>query len=83
MWELKNSDLPEPLIKDACGGQRLPNGNTVITSYAAGGADEVKLFEVTVDKKVVWTLKTGRTHGIHEFQILDDNLRPLRGRQLR
>lgn len=83
VWQLSNSDLPEALIHDACGGQRLANGNTVITSYGAGGVDAVKLFEVTPDKKVVWTLKTMREHGVHEFQVLDDNLRPLRGRTLR
>src|SRR5262249_9797786 len=33
VWELSNRDLAKPLIKDACGAQRLPNGNTVITSY--------------------------------------------------
>jgi len=78
-WQLTNSDLPAPYIKDACGVQRLANGNTVVTSYGAGGADEIKMIEVTREKKVVWTLKTGRAHGVHTFQILDDRQRPLRG----
>ncbi len=77
VWQLTTDDVPA--IKDACGVQRLSNGNTVVTSYGAGGADDVKLTEVTRDKKVVWTLKTGRAHGIHTFQILDDRERPLRG----
>lgn len=70
-WMLTNDDLPEPLLKDPCGVQRLPNGNTVICSYGAAGADEVKLLEVTRDKKLVWTYKSGKRGGIHHVQILD------------
>lgn len=70
-WLLTNADLPSPLLKDPCGVQRLPNGNTVICSYGAGGADEVKLLEVTRDKKLVWTYKSGKPGGIHHVQILD------------
>ncbi len=72
VWQLSNADLPEPLLKDPCGAQRLSNGNTVITSYGANGAGEVKLLEVTPEKKVVWTWRDERKHGIHEFQILED-----------
>lgn len=83
VWQLTNADLPEPLLKDPCGGQRLPNGNTVITSYGAGGAGEVKMLEVTRDKKVVWTFRSGKNGGVHEFQILDTNGKALEGRTLR
>ena len=72
VWQISNQDLPTPLIKDACGGQRLPNGNTVITSYGAK-ANEVKLTEVTPSKEVVWTHTDSRPHGIHHFQILTTN----------
>src|SRR3984957_5470773 len=41
VWQLNNDDLPGKPINDACGVQRLPNGNTVITSHHAG-ANEVK-----------------------------------------
>ncbi|HEX7899496.1 MAG TPA: PQQ-binding-like beta-propeller repeat protein [Planctomycetota bacterium] len=77
-WLLTNADLPSPLLKDPCGVQRLPNGNTVICSYGAGGADEVKLLEVTRDKKLVWTYKSGKAGGIHHAQILDVDGPPLR-----
>ena len=77
VWRLSNSDLPRPLLKDPCGGQRLPNGNTVITSYGQGTPGEVKLLEVTREKKLVWTLRDDRPHGVHEFQILDTNGKPL------
>lgn len=73
VWRLTNADLPTPLLSDPCGAQRLLNGNTVITSYGAGKADAVKLLEVTPEKKVVWTYKSGLGHGIHEFQILTTN----------
>lgn len=75
VWSLTNEDLGEELIHDACGVQRLPNGNTVITSYANSG-DAVKLFEVTRDKKVVWRF-SGLKAGIHNFQILTTNAKPL------
>jgi hypothetical protein len=76
VWQVSNEDLPEAPIKDACGAQRLPNGNTVITSYGAG-KDAVKLTEITPDKKIVWTHRDGKPHGIHHFQILDTNGEPL------
>lgn len=78
VWQLTNADLPTPLLKDPCGAQRLPNGNTVITSYGAGD-QTVKLLEVTRDKKVVWTFEREKKGGIHEFQILDTNGAPLPG----
>jgi hypothetical protein len=83
VWRLSNADLPRPMLKDPCGGQRLPNGNTVITSYGQNTPGEVKLLEVTPDKKVVWTLRDDRPHGVHEFQILDTNGKPLEGASMR
>lgn len=73
VWELTNEDLPGPWLQDPCGGQMLPNGNVVITSYAGGRKDPAapKLFEVTPDKKVVWTYSDGKKNGVHHFQILD------------
>ncbi|MEM7784583.1 MAG: DUF1080 domain-containing protein [Planctomycetota bacterium] len=75
VWSISNEDLPEPLIDDACGVQRLSNGNTVITSYHASG-DRVKLLEVTPDKKVVWKFD-GLDSGFHHFQILTSNGIPI------
>lgn len=75
VWTLTNEDLPGPWLKDPCGAQVLPNGNVVITSYAAGRADTEapKLFEVNKEKEVVWTYADGQKTGIHHFQILDTN----------
>lgn len=82
VWQLSNADLPSKLLNDPCGAQRLPNGNTVICSYAIG-AGRTKLLEVTPDKKVVWTFTEEKGPGIHEVQILDTNGKPLAGAPLR
>jgi hypothetical protein len=71
VWQLTNADLPEPLLSDPCGCQRLANGNTIIASYGSNKPGAVKLLEVTPQKKVVWTYRDSKTHGIHELQILD------------
>ena len=75
VWSVSNKDIEEKLFNDACGVQRLPNGNTVITSYYTKG-DQVKLFEVTPDKEVVWRY-SGLKTGFHHFQILTTNGKPL------
>ena len=74
VWTLTNDDLPGNWLQDPCGGQVLPNGNVVITSYAAGRADRraPKLFEVTREKKVVWKYADGQKVGIHHFQGPDN-----------
>ena len=82
VWRVTNDDLPGKPINDACGVQRLPNGNTVITSHHAGPGD-VKLTEVTRDKKVVWTHRDPKAPGIHHFQVLDTNGKAIEGRPLR
>lgn len=82
VWRVSNDDLPGKPIKDACGVQRLPNGNTVFTSYNAG-ANDVKLTEITRDKKVVWTHKDPTKPGIHHFQIIDTNGKQLTNTTMR
>ena len=81
VWTLTNDDLPGDWLQDPCGGQVLPNGNIVITSYAGGQKDRdaPKLFEVTRDKKVVWKYTDGKTVGIHHFQIITTNGKRLKG----
>ncbi len=82
VWKVTNDDLPGRPISDACGVQRLSNGNTVVTSYRAKG-DEVKLTEITPDKQVVWTHHDARRPGIHHFQILEPDGTVPPGRALR
>ena len=75
VWKVSNDDLPGDPIDDACGGQRLPNGNTVITAYHAKVG--VKLMEVTPEKELVWTYEG--PNRVHHFQILTTNGKPLAG----
>ena len=79
IWKVSNEDLPGSPIDDACGGQRLPNGNTVITSYHAKVG--IKLLEVTPEKKIVWTFDGPQR--AHHFQILTTNGKPIAGKPLR
>lgn len=81
VWQVTNDDLGAPLFRDPCGAQRLPNGNTVIASYGMG-APGVKLFEITREKKVVWTWTSDRP-GVHHVQILETNGKPVEGPPLR
>jgi hypothetical protein len=81
VWQVTNDDLGAPLFRDPCGGQRLPNGNTVIASYGMGGKG-VKIFEITREKKVVWTWTSDRP-GVHQVQILETSGKPLEGPPLR
>ncbi|PCJ50142.1 MAG: hypothetical protein COA73_18585 [Candidatus Hydrogenedentota bacterium] len=66
VWRVDNSHV-DGQFADPCGGQRLPNGNTVIGAYAAKAVDKPKVFEVTRDKKVVWEFfhPTANAHEIH------------------
>lgn len=75
VWRVTNDDLPNKIISDACGVQRLENGNTVLTSYRTT-ANQTKLFELTREKKVVWTYTDDRKVGIHHFQILGADGKP-------
>ena len=81
-WQLSNDDLPADPLNGLCGAQRLPNGNTVVTSYQAK-AKEVKLTEVTRDKKIVWSYRDELNHGIHHFQILTTNGKKIEGTPLK
>jgi hypothetical protein len=76
VWKVSNEDFEEDPFADPCGAQRLPNGNTVIASYAAG-AGKVKLFEVTREKQIVWRYMG--PHRVHHFQVLTTNGKALKG----
>ena len=80
MWKISNADFPEEKpFADPCGGQRLPNGNTVIASYGSQG--DIKVFEVTREKQIVW--KYTGPHRAHEIQVLTTNGKPIEGKPLK
>ena len=80
IWKVGNDDFPnEKPFDDPCGGQRLPNGNTIICSYHSDRP--IKIFEVTREKKIVWTY-TGK-HKAHEVQVLTTNGKPIEGKPMK
>ena len=78
VWQLTNADLKDAPLKDPCGAQRLPNGNTVIATYGNHGPG-IKLIEVTPAKEVVWTFTSPKNQSVHTVQILDTNGEALPG----
>lgn len=81
VWQVTNAEVNH-LMKDACGVQRLPNGNTIINSYAAK-AGETRLFEITRDKRVVWQWTSQDGAGVHHAHVFATNGEPLAGVALR
>ncbi|SVB24367.1 uncharacterized protein METZ01_LOCUS177221 [marine metagenome] len=75
VWRVDNSHVAGRFA-DPCGGQRLPNGNTVISSYAQRNSAKVRVFEVNREKEVVWELfhPDSNAHGIH---VISTNGKPL------
>ncbi|MBI1356694.1 MAG: hypothetical protein GC160_20330 [Acidobacteria bacterium] len=82
VWQISNDDLEPDILKGSCGAQRMANGNTVFTSYQ-GKENEVKLFEVTPSKEVLWTYSDPNRFGIHTFQILNPDGSALPGPTLK
>lgn len=75
-WQASNTDVAGKPFADPCGGERLPNGNTVIASYGASGeVGVVKVFELNRDKQIVW--KYTGPHRAHEIQVLTTNGIPI------
>lgn len=60
-------------LSDPCGGQRLPNGNTIICSYGQTDGAKPRIFEVTRDKKVVWEFFHPDFSHAHEVHVVTTN----------
>ena len=78
VWELSNKDFKEPVINRTTALAVLPNGNIMVSNYAAR-SPQPKLIEVTRAKQIVWTYTDSLNEGIHEFQLLDEAGRPVAG----
>ncbi|MFT4589431.1 MAG: hypothetical protein ACI9VS_002546 [Candidatus Binatia bacterium] len=72
VWRVDNSHAGGRFA-DPCGGQRLPNGNTIICPYGQRKPTMAKIFEMTPDKKVVWEYKNPKLRGVHEIHVLTTN----------
>jgi hypothetical protein len=72
VWSINHDELPGIRLAWVTSLQRLPNGNTIVGNCHAG-KDNPQLFEVTPDKKVVWTFKDFKTfgNGLASAQVLD------------
>lgn len=62
VWSIDQKELPGITLAWVTTLQVLPNGNVIVGNCHAG-PDNPQLFQVTRDKKVVWTFKDFRTFG--------------------
>ena len=72
VWKLDYNELPGIRLYWVTTLQYLPNGNLIVGNTHAG-PDNPQLFEVTRDKKVVWTFKNWEVFGndLCASQVLD------------
>ena len=87
VWELTQADVPFKLFNNQT-ANRLADGNTVICNWCAGNPKTeewlgtVQVFEVTPDKKVVWTLSSWENPDLGPstyIQLLDEPGNPDNG----
>ena len=73
VWSINENDIPGNKIGFAAGLVRLPNGNTIVCNWSghSGQIDQPQVFEVTCEKKVIWTVNDKRLRLISGLQILD------------
>jgi len=78
VWWVDNSHV-DGQFADPCGGQRLPNGNTVIGAYGQKDPNMPKIFEITRDKKVVWEFfhPKAKAHEIHIITTNGKKIKPI------
>lgn len=79
VWSIEQDELPGVRLFWVTSIQVMPNGNLVVGNTHAG-AENPQIFEVTRDKKVVWTFKNFPVVGndVCAFQILDTKSNSLR-----
>jgi hypothetical protein len=62
VWSIEQEELPGIKLAWVTTLQVLPSGNIIVGNTHAG-PDNPQLFEVTRDKKVVWTFRDFKTFG--------------------
>lgn len=77
-WYVDNSHV-DGRFADPCGAQRMPNGNTVICSYAQKDPEMPRLFEITHSKEVVWEFfhPEARAHEVHVITTNGEKVSPV------
>lgn len=86
IWEIAENDLPGNTLRLMAGCQRLPNGNTLFCNYLGHGhlGEQPHVFEVTPDKKVVWTFADHEHFKtVNQIQVVDAPGDPAKGEILR
>jgi hypothetical protein len=74
VWSLDENEIPGHPLRLMAGFQRLPNGNTIFCNYLGHGhlGQQPHCFEVTRDKKVVWSFADhARFKTVNQIQVLD------------
>lgn len=74
VWQLDENEIPGHPLRLMAGFQRLPNGNTVFCNYLGHGhvGKQPHVFELTPDKKVVWTFADHvNFKTVNQIQLLD------------
>lgn len=71
VWKADSADVPGN-FSDACGGQRLRNGNTLISAYGQKDGTKPKAFEITRERQVVWQFYHPDLK-VHEIHVLTTN----------
>jgi hypothetical protein len=74
VWSLEQNELPGITLAWVTTLQLVPNGNIIVGNTHAGESNP-QLFEVTRDKKVVWTFRDFKTFGnsLAAAMVLDVN----------
>lgn len=86
VWEITENELPGNPLRLMAGCQRLPNGNTLFCNYLGHGhvGEQPHVFEVTRDKKVVWTFADHEHFKtVNQIQVVDAPGDPAKGEILR
>jgi hypothetical protein len=86
IWEITENELPGNSLRLMAGCQRLPNGNTVFCNYLGHGhlGEQPHVFEVTRDKKIVWTFSDHEHFKtVNQIQVVDAPGDPAKGEILR
>ncbi len=81
VWSIEENELPGIPLRFIAGVHRLPNGNAIVCNWLGHGyiGDGTHLFEVTRDKKALWTnADHAAFKTISTVQALDVNAPPVR-----
>ena len=70
-WKISCADFPELKLAFLCGLQERRNGNLVIGTWANGSPSREKTtaFEITRDKKIIWTHRSADANMMTAFRV--------------